>query len=173
MDMPEDGHHSGIVNSVACAVVTVSDTRTPQTDTSGTLVRQRLEAAGHRVVGYEIIRDDSSLVRERALALSGDGMCQAILLTGGTGLAQRDTTYEAITAILDKRLDGFGELFRMLSYQEIGAGAMLSRAVAGVYRSTAVFSMPGSTAAVRLAMDKLILPQIGHLVWLLGHDSLV
>ncbi len=171
MDMAEQGDHAGRVDSVACAVVTVSDTRTPQTDKSGTLVRERLEAAGHRVVSYEIIRDEPSLVGKRVLALSGQEMCQTVLLTGGTGLAPRDSTYEAITSILEKRLEGFGELFRMLSYEEIGAGAMLSRAVAGVCRSTAIFSMPGSTGAVRLAMDKLIVPRIGHLVWLLGHDT--
>lgn len=165
--MTDQRHHAGSIDSVACAVVTVSDTRTPDTDTSGALVRERLESAGHRVVNYEIVPDEASGVRERVVALCGEENCQAILLTGGTGLAPRDTTYEAITSILEKRLDGFGELFRMLSYQEVGSAAMLSRAVAGVCRSTVIFSMPGSTGAVRLAMDKLILPELGHLAWLL------
>lgn len=162
-------HHAGRIDSVACAILTVSDTRTADTDKSGPLIRERLESAGHRVCSYLIIPDEPSQVRDRVIALCSEETCQAILLTGGTGPAPRDTTYEAITSILEKRLDGFGELFRMLSYQQIGAAAMLSRATAGVCRSTLVFSIPGSTKAVRLAMDKLILPQIGHLVWLLGH----
>ena len=162
-------HHAGRIDSVACAVLTVSDTRTADTDKSGPLIRERLESAGHRVCSYQIIPDEPLQVRDRVVALCSEETCQAVLLTGGTGLAPRDTTYEAITSILEKRLDGFGELFRMLSYQQIGAAAMLSRATAGVCRSTLVFSIPGSTGAVRLAMDKLILPQIGHLVWLLGH----
>lgn len=168
--MTDGGHRAGKIDSVACAVVTVSDTRTRETDKSGALIHDRLESAGHRVVNYEIIRDEASGVRERVLALSGRENCQAVLLTGGTGLAPRDTTYEAIISILEKRLDGFGELFRMLSYEEVGSPAMLSRAVAGVCRSTVIFSMPGSTGAVRLALDKLILPELGHLAWLLTDD---
>jgi len=165
--MSEPNHHGKRIESVACAVITVSDTRTSKTDKSGALIRERLASAGHRVVSYDILPDEPSQVRDRVVALCSDVSCQAVLLTGGTGLAPRDTTYEAITAVLEKQLDGFGELFRMLSYQEVGSPAMLSRAIAGVYNSTLVFSMPGSTAAVGLAMDKLIIPQIGHLTWLL------
>jgi len=169
--MSEPDHHGKRVESVACAVITVSDTRTPDTDKSGAMIRERLASAGHRVVSYDILPDEPSQVRDRVVTLCSDASCQAVLLTGGTGLAPRDTTYEAITAILEKQLDGFGELFRMLSYQEVGPAAMLSRATAGTCNSTLVFSMPGSTAAVGLAMDKLILPQIGHLAWLLEKVS--
>lgn len=167
--MPEREHRAERVESVSCAVLTVSDTRTAETDKSGTLLRERLESAGHRIISHEIVPDDPSLVRDRVSALCGERLCQAVLLTGGTGLAPRDTTYEAVTSLLDKRLDGFGELFRALSFQEIGSAAMLSRAMAGVCGSTLVFSMPGSTGAVRLAMDRLIVPELGHLAWLLGH----
>lgn len=165
----EREHRANTIDSVACAVFCVSDTRTPQTDKSGVFIQERLKSAGHKVVSYEIVRDEPDAVASRVRALCDDAACHAVLLTGGTGLAPRDTTYEAIRGLLDKTLDGFGELFRMLSYGEVGSAAMLSRATAGVHQSTMVFSMPGSTAAVRLAMDKLILPEIGHLAWLLGH----
>ncbi|MGB2986122.1 MAG: molybdenum cofactor biosynthesis protein B, partial [Phycisphaerae bacterium] len=132
--MREPDDHAKRIDSVTCAVVTVSDTRTPETDKSGALIRERLESAGHRVFSYEILPDEPSQVRSRVLALCGENACQAVLLTGGTGLARRDTTYEAISAILEKELDGFGELFRMLSYEEIGPAAILSRATAGVCR---------------------------------------
>lgn len=164
---PDPQHHEKKVESVSCAILTISDTRTPDTDESGKRIRHDLETAGHIVVHYDIIPDDPQQVRHRVITLGNDNACQAILITGGTGLASRDTTYEAISSIFEKRLDGFGELFRMLSYEEIGAAAMLSRATAGVYQSTMIFSIPGSTAAVRLAMQKLILPGIGHLAALL------
>ena len=166
--MPDRDHRDHKVASVSCALLTVSDTRTTETDKSGALIREKLQDAGHRVHSYEILPDDAALVGTRVAALCKQADCQAVLLTGGTGLAPRDTTYEAITELLDKRLDGFGELFRMLSYAEIGSAAMLSRAVAGVCEATMVFSMPGSTGAVRLAMDKLILPELGHLAALLA-----
>ncbi len=153
------------IESVACAIITVSDTRTPETDTSGALIREGLESAGHRVLRCDVVPDDPARVGDRVMTLCKDGACQAVLLSGGTGLAPRDSTYEAVATLLDKRLDGFGELFRMLSFAEVGPAAMLSRAVGGVRGSTLIFSMPGSTAAVRLAMDKLILPQLGHLAW--------
>ena len=160
-------HRARKLNCVACAVVTVSDTRTPETDASGVLIRERLESAGHRVASYEIIPDDAGTIRNRVVELCDDPGIDAVLLTGGTGLAMRDTTCEVVNLICEKQLDGFGELFRMLSYDEVGAAAMLSRATAGVCHATAVFSMPGSTAAVALAMDKLILPEIGHVAALL------
>ena len=165
--MPPNDHQAQKVACVDCGIVTVSDTRSPDTDTSGALIRELLTTGGHRVVGYEIVPDEPAGLRERVSAFCTSGTCQAVILTGGTGLAPRDTTYETLAALLDKRIDGFGELFRMLSYREIGPAAMLSRAVAGVFRGTVVFSLPGSTAAVRLAMERLILPQIGHTVWLL------
>jgi len=152
--------------SVACALVTVSDTRSPATDASGALLKARLEAGGHQIVSYEILPDEPARIRDRVRALA-EADVEAVLLSGGTGIAPRDTTYEAVVGILDRRLDGFGELFRALSYQEIGAAAMLSRAVAGTLRSTIVFAMPGSTAACELAIDRLVLPELGHIVGLL------
>ncbi len=166
--MSVDPHRTNTVECVGCAIVTVSDTRTSKTDQSGKWLGERLESAGHKVVSYDILPDDPSAVGERVLALCDVEACQAVLLSGGTGLTPRDTTYEAITSLFDKRLDGFGELFRMLSYEQVGSAAMLSRAVAGVVRHTFVVSMPGSPAAVRLAVDKLILPHLGHVVWLLS-----
>ena len=165
--MPPNDHHAQKVTCVDCAIVTVSDTRTPDSDTSGALIRELLTKSGHRVVGHEIVPDEPSQVRERVVALCAGGTCQAVILTGGTGLSPRDTTYEVVVTLLEKRIDGFGELFRMLSFQEIGPAAMLSRAVAGVCRGTVVFSLPGSTGAVRLGMERLILPQLAHMVWLL------
>ena len=167
--MPAGQHHDQIVQSVACAVITVSDTRTPDTDKSGSLIRRRLVDAGHSVVSYDILPDDPQRVRNRVLALCCEPQCDAILLTGGTGLSAHDTTFEAVDAILEKRLDGFGELFRALSYEQIGPAAMLSRAVAGTRNGKAIFVMPGSEAAVSLAMEKLILPELGHIVWLVGN----
>lgn len=161
--MPNDDHRRLLVESVACHVLTVSDTRTVETDDGGRLIRERLGDAGHRLCGHEILPDEPATVRDRVLSLCDDEDCQAVLLTGGTGLARRDTTYEAIISLIEKRIDGFGELFRLLSFEEIGAAAMLSRATAGVRHGTLVFSMPGSVDAVRLAMDRLILPQIGHM----------
>ena len=148
---------------VRCAVLTVSDTRTSETDTSGALIKARLAEAGHRTSAYHIVPDDPGQVAALLDRLAGT--VDVILLNGGTGISRRDTTYEAVAAKLEKTLPGFGELFRMLSYGEIGSGAMLSRAVAGVYRDTLVFSMPGSTGAVRLAMERLIVPELEHLVW--------
>lgn len=146
--------------------MTVSDTRSPDTDTSGALLKARLESGGHRIVSYEIVPDEPACIRDRVRALA-EADVEAVLLSGGTGIAPRDTTYEAVVGILDRRLDGFGELFRSLSYQEIGAAAMLSRAVAGTLLSTIVFAMPGSTAACELAIDRLVLPELSHIVGLL------
>ena len=143
-------------------MLTISDTRTAETDASGDAIAQALTSAGHDVVGRRIVRDDPATVREIVRAESRN--VPVIVTTGGTGLTARDSTYEAISTLLDKRLDGFGELFRMLSYEQIGSAAMLSRACAGSIGTTAIFSLPGSEAAVRLAMDKLILPEIGHVV---------
>lgn len=159
-------HHARDVRRVACAIVTVSDSRTPDTDTSGNEIRAHLEAAGHVVDDYRIVPDEPALVRSLLEAYATAGRVDAVLLSGGTGVAARDTTFEAVAALLTKRIDGFGELFRMLSYGEIGAAAMLSRAVAGLAGTMAVFSMPGSTAACRLAMERLVVPQLAHVVGL-------
>jgi molybdenum cofactor biosynthesis protein B len=147
---------------VRCFVLTISDTRSEAEDTGGAAIVEALTAAGHVVTGRRILRDDPGPVADavRSASVSAD----VIITTGGTGITSRDSTFEAIAGLLDKRLDGFGELFRMLSYQEIGAAAMLSRACAGTIRRTAVFSLPGSEKAVRLAMEKLIIPEIGHIV---------
>jgi molybdenum cofactor biosynthesis protein B len=157
-------HKQQAPRSVCCAVITVSDTRTLDTDTAGAAIADLLHAAGHEVAGRTIVRDDADLLRGAIERQLEDPRIQAIITTGGTGITSRDTTYEAVTAMLDKRLDGFGELFRMLSYQQIGAAAMLSRACAGLVRGRIVAALPGSEAAVRLAMDRLLIPELGHLV---------
>jgi len=147
---------------VRCFVLTISDTRTPATDASGDAIVETLTAAGHAITGRAIVPDDPGAVRA---AVGGQALAaEAIITTGGTGITARDSTFEAISSLLDKRLDGFGELFRMLSYEQIGSAAMLSRACAGTIGRCAVFSLPGSEAAVRLAMTTLIVPEIGHVV---------
>jgi molybdenum cofactor biosynthesis protein B len=157
-------HKQQSPRSVRCYVVTVSDTRTEETDTAGRAIGDLLRAAGHEVTGRTIVRDDPDLVRgtiERQLA---NPDIQVVILTGGTGITSRDSTYEAVHGLLDKRLDGFGELFRMLSYEQIGSAAMLSRACAGLVAGRIVAALPGSEAAVRLAMERLLIPELGHLV---------
>jgi molybdopterin adenylyltransferase len=149
--------------SVRCFVLTISDTRTEANDTSGDTIVGLLVTSGHVLAGRALVKDDPEAVRA-AIASARVGSTQVIITTGGTGITSRDRTYEAIASMLDKKLDGFGELFRLLSFQEIGSAAMLSRACAGTIGRTAVFSLPGSEAAVRLAMTKLILPEIGHVV---------
>lgn len=149
---------------ISLAIVTVSDTRTPETDSSGQLIRKLAEEAGHLVVDYRIVPDEPDQV-QRALEDFSAGLAQIVLFNGGTGISQRDRTYDVISRALEKTLPGFGELFRMLSYEEVGAAAMLSRATAGVYRGCVVVSMPGSPNAVRTALEKLILPEIQHLAW--------
>jgi len=149
---------------VRCAVLTISDTRTPETDTSGAAIRTALTQAGHDVVRYNVVRDEPEQIDALVRTCAAEG-CKLIITNGGTGIARRDSTFEAIDSLLEKRLPGFGELFRMLSYQEIGAAAMLSRATAGVYGGALIFCLPGSTNAVRLALEQLIVPQLAHLVW--------
>jgi molybdenum cofactor biosynthesis protein B len=165
--MPERtdaAHKAAGPASVCCFVLTVSDTRTATTDTSGAAIADLLTAAGHVVGGRAIVKDDAELVRETIVRQLANPEVQAIIATGGTGITSRDSTYEAIGALLQKRLDGFGELFRMLSYEQIGAAAMMSRACAGLAAGRIVISLPGSEAAVRLAMERLIVPELGHLV---------
>ncbi|MBI1356319.1 MAG: molybdenum cofactor biosynthesis protein MoaB [Acidobacteria bacterium] len=149
---------------VLAAVVTVSDTRTPETDVNGRYLREQLEAAGHRVHSTRIVRDEPAEVAEALDGLAAAG-AQLILFNGGTGVSRRDRTFDVLSRKLDKELPGFGEIFRMLSYEQVGAAAMLSRATAGVYRDSVVVSTPGSPAAVRLAWEKLIAPELEHLVW--------
>ncbi len=149
---------------VSCLVITCSDSRTPETDTSGQLIRRLLLEQGHEVGGPQLVKDEPVEIRKLIEAGTADPAVQAIIINGGTGLSRRDSTFEAIDGMLEKKLDGFGEIFRYLSYQEIGSSAMMSRATAGLVRGRIVFSTPGSESAVRLAMEKLILPELGHLV---------
>ena len=155
-------HKSHAPASVSCFVLTVSDSRTPDTDTGGLAIRQLLEHAGHQVTGHSLVRDEPAQVVAEVRAQLADSRTQVIITTGGTGITSRDGTYEAIDGLLEKRLDGFGELFRMLSFQEIGPSAMMSRATAGTAGRKAVFVLPGSPNAVKLAMTKLIIPELGH-----------
>ena len=162
--MSQTEHKARAPVSVRCFVVTISDTRTEDTDASGRAIVDLLQGAGHTIVGRAIVKDDADVVRgtiERHLA---NADVQAIITTGGTGITSRDSTYEAVFGLLQKRLDGFGELFRMLSYQEIGPAAMMSRACAGLVAGRIVVSLPGSEAAVRLAIERLLIPELGHMV---------
>ena len=157
-------HKATAPRSVRCYAITISDTRTEETDTAGRAIAELLAGAGHHVVGRTIVKDDPEAVRgaiERQLSTPD---VDVIITTGGTGISARDSTYEVVSSLLQKRLDGFGELFRLLSYEQIGSAAMLSRACAGLVAGRIVVSLPGSEAAVRLAMEKLLIPELGHLV---------
>jgi molybdenum cofactor biosynthesis protein B len=160
----QDDHKAAAPARVRCFIVTVSDTRTEDNDTSGQAINDLLAAAGHHVTGRTIVKDEpAEVIRVVADQLS-NGDVQVIIATGGTGLTSRDRTYEAVTELIEKRVEGFGELFRMLSYQEIGPAAMLSRAVAGIARGKVIVSLPGAEGAVRLALTKLLIPELGHFV---------
>lgn len=148
---------------VKVAIITMSDTRTFENDTSGALMQTGLWENGFEVVQYVIVKDDPDAIRAEIERCAN--IADVILTNGGTGISKRDSTFEVVSEMLEKTLTGFGELFRMLSYTEIGAASMLSRATAGVYADTLIFCTPGSTNAVRLAMEKLILPELRHLVW--------
>ena len=161
---PDAEHKAQAPLAIRCFVLTVSDTRTEATDTGGGAIVSLLTAAGHEVIGRAIVKDEPIQVRDSVKREIATGRAQVIITTGGTGITSRDSTFEAISALLEKTLDGFGELFRMLSYQEIGAAAMMSRATAGLSNRCVIVSLPGSEAAVRLAMEKLLLPELGHLV---------
>jgi molybdenum cofactor biosynthesis protein B len=157
-------HKAQSPRSVRCHVVTVSDTRTEETDTGGRAIVDLLQAGGHVVAGRTIVKDDADQIRgtiERLLAVPD---LQVVVTTGGTGISSRDSTYEVVSGILQKQLDGFGELFRMLSFEQIGPAAMLTRACAGLAAGKIVVALPGSEAAVRLALEKLLIPELGHLV---------
>jgi len=162
-----DEHRKAAAGRAArCAVLTISDTRTAETDKGGRTIIDALEAAGHGVGHYGIVPDDPRKIDGKLRAwLDEADAVDAIFTTGGTGIASRDTTIEVVDRLIDKKLDGFGELFRMLSFDEVGPAAMLSRAIGGLAGETLVFAMPGSTNAVKLAMDKLLVPELPHLVW--------
>jgi molybdenum cofactor biosynthesis protein B len=156
-------HRKSAARSVATVVITVSDTRTLETDAGGQCAAQLLEAAGHPVRAREIAKDDPAAIGAALRAALERDDIGAVVLTGGTGVAPRDVTPESVEPLLDRIVPGFGELFRALSYQEIGSAALVSRALAGIASGKVVFALPGSRGAVQLALEKLILPELGHL----------
>lgn len=165
MSTSVEQHREEAPSTVNCMVITVSDTRTPATDKSGTLLIELLKAGGYQTTRYAIVKDEYSEIQSALRSGASDPAVEAILLNGGTGIAKRDTTYEAVKDLLDKEMHGFGEIFRYLSFAEdIGTAAILSRAIAGVYEDTAIFSMPGSSGAVRLAAERIIVPELGHVM---------
>ena len=162
-------HREASPDHIRIAVLTISDTRTSETDTGGNTIVDFMQGAGHEVERREIVRDDVPRIKEVLVELLADAGVDAVVTTGGTGISGRDSTYEVASDLIDKKLDGFGEIFRMLSYEEIGAAAMLSRAVAGVVTTASgpkfLACLPGSTNAVRLAMEKLLVPEMPHVVF--------
>ncbi len=168
--MGHEEHRREAPRVVRVFVVTASDSRGEAEDVGGAFLRDAAARAGHELAGYRLVKDEPARIRE-ALEAAAEARADAVVVNGGTGIAGRDRTYEAVAGLLEKRIDGFGELFRALSYQEIGSAAMLSRAVAGVWQGRAVFSVPGSPSAVRLAWEKLIGPELGHVVRELRKDA--
>jgi molybdenum cofactor biosynthesis protein B len=158
-------HHQEPRRNLKIGIITASDTRTSGDDESGNIIRTAVTAAGHRVLHYEIIRDEPDRIAAAVIARIGD--LDAMIINGGTGISPRDATFEAVKRLLDKELEGFGELFRMLSYNQIGSAAFLSRATAGVCRGKILVSIPGSPSACRLAMEKLLIPELSHMAGLL------
>jgi molybdopterin adenylyltransferase len=157
-------HKAHAPHCVTCVVITCSDTRTSQTDTSGQLMMRLLKEHGHDLAGYHVIKDDPAQIRSVIEEAAAHDAVQAILVNGGTGISKRDSTFEAVDGMLEKRLVGFGEIFRYLTYKDIGSPAIMTRATAGIFRGRIIFSTPGSEGAVRLAMESLILPEIGHII---------
>ena len=157
-------HKESAPRSVICAVLTISDSRTEQDDESGGLIKQRLGENGHQVMSYSILKNDAAAIKNKIYELLELAEIQVIIASGGTGISHRDITVDTIEPVLEKRLDGFGELFRFLTYQEIGTGSIMSRAIAGVAKGKVIICLPGSLGAATLAMDRIILPEIGHLV---------
>ena len=158
-------HREAAPERVRVAVLTISDTRTPETDTGGDTIEELMRDVGHEIVGRGIVKDDAERIRAEIVDLLARPDVDAVITTGGTGISARDTTYEVVERMLDKKLDGFGEIFRVLSYEEIGAAAILSRAVAGAVGAKLVACLPGSRNAVRLAVEKLLVPEIAHIVF--------
>ena len=157
-------HKRHELQSVNCAVLIISDSRTEQDDESGAFIKQKLGEKGHGIIFYGILKNDAAALRQKIEELLGNEEIQVIIASGGTGVSHRDVTIDTIEQVLQKKLDGFGELFRFLTYQEIGTGSIMSRAAAGVTQGKVILCLPGSLGAVTLAMDKIILPEIGHLV---------
>lgn len=160
-------HKGKAHRAVRCAIITVSDTRTEETDTSGRRIKELLAAHNHPVVAYQILKDEPEQITGAVQVFLERSDVDAIMTSGGTGIAPRDTTFEAIQGLLEKEITGFGEMFRMLSYEDIGTSAMLTRATAGVANAKVIVSLPGSTGAVELGMSKLVLPELGHMMFLL------
>ena len=160
-------HKDKAHRTVRCAVITASDTRTVDTDTSGKNIKDLLTAQQHVVTSYQILKDEPTQISAAVRTLLDQSGVDAVIINGGTGIAPRDTTFEAIRGILEKEISGFGELFRMLSYQDIGSAAMMTRATAGVAKGKIIISLPGSTGAVELGMTKLVLPELGHMLFVL------
>jgi molybdopterin adenylyltransferase len=157
-------HKDHAPSSIGCLVLTCSDTRTPETDTSGQLIQKLLQEQGHTIHAYHVVKDEPGQIQLRIALGTANENVQAVIINGGTGISRRDSTFEAVDEMLEKRLYGFGEIFRYLTYQEIGSLAIMTRATAGIINGRVLFSIPGSENAVRLAMEKLILPELGHLV---------
>lgn len=163
--MSVNAHKRNAPKQVKVKVITISDTRSMENDKSGSLMKEMLEEKGHIVIEYEIVKDEQALIRSAVLSGCESSEIDVVLTNGGTGISKRDQTIEAIQTILEKEITGFGELFRLISYQEdIGSSAIMSRAIAGIALDTAIFAVPGSPKAVKLAMEKLILPEIGHVI---------
>ncbi len=162
--MSHQEHKQKAPRSVNCAVLIISDTRTEEDDESGRLLRQKLGQNGHQVISYSILKNEVDSIRNKIYELLMKEELQVIITSGGTGVSHRDVTVETISPILEKKLDGFGELFRFLSYQDIGTASIMSRAMAGVVKGKVILCLPGSPEATNLALDKLILPEIGHMV---------
>jgi molybdopterin adenylyltransferase len=163
-----DAHRAAAAGQgpIPVGIVTVSDSRTAETDTNGQWLHERIRGAGNTVSGYRVVRDEPDEVRAAVDTLVADA--RVVLVNGGTGISRRDTTYDTLAGMLEKTLPGFGELFRLLSFEQVGAAAMLSRATAGTYRGSVVVSTPGSPKAVQLAWERLIEPELAHLAWELG-----
>lgn len=160
-------HKEKAPKHISCAVLTVSDTRSPENDTSGALIQKLLKEKGHQVPQYALVKDHADSIKATLIKILSDPATEGLIITGGTGISPHDSTYEVVRDILEKKLDGFGELFRYLSFQSIGSSAMLSRATAGVFHGKMIFSLPGSEDAVHLAMTKLILPELTHIAYLI------
>ncbi|MFQ6060478.1 MAG: molybdenum cofactor biosynthesis protein B [Thermoplasmata archaeon] len=155
-------HKKEALRNLRCAIITISDTRTKETDGSGAIIRELLEGEGHELSAYHIVKDEMEAIREGVLASLR--ISDVVICNGGTGISPRDVTIEALTPLMSIRIEGFGEIFRSLSFQEIGPSAILSRALAGVIGKNLLFCLPGSPSAVRLAMERLILPEVGHML---------
>jgi len=166
--MAHSHHKAKAKANVRVRVLTCSDSRTEETDLSGRLIRDLLTKEGHELLGHGIVTDDPAAIGARIQAAIDDSATQVVIINGGTGISPRDSTYEVVAGFLDKRIDGFGELFRHLSYREIGSAAIMSRAVAGIAGNSIIISVPGSESAVRLAMEEIILPELRHMAWLVG-----